>query len=54
MDKDISGGETIGCDLGDKKSDLCVLDAQGNVTHRAAVQTTRKAVTTWFAGHRRM
>lgn len=40
--------ETIGCDLGDKKSDLCVLDADGNVLLRQSVRTTRKAMKEYF------
>jgi transposase len=48
MEKAITVSETIGCDLGDKKSDLCVLGPDGEVKHRASVQTTRKALTTWF------
>jgi len=33
--------ETIGCDLGDKKSEICVLSADGKVKERASVRTTR-------------
>jgi transposase len=40
--------ETIGCDLGDKKSELCVLGADGAVTLRTSVRMTRKAMTTFF------
>jgi transposase len=40
--------ETIGCDLGDKRSEVCVLDAEGNVTMRASVRTTRKGMTEFF------
>jgi transposase len=40
--------ETIGCDLGDKRSEICVLDGDGNVKHRATVRTTRKDMTLWF------
>ena len=40
--------ETIGCDLGDKKSEICVLDAEGKVTLRASVRTTRKGMTAFF------
>ena len=29
--------ETIGCDLGDKKSEVCVLDADGEVKLRTSV-----------------
>ncbi len=40
--------ETIGCDLGDKRSEICVLDAEGEVKHRISVRTTRKDMTTFF------
>jgi transposase len=40
--------ETIGCDLGDKKSEICVLAADGKVKERTSVRTTRKAVSEWF------
>lgn len=40
--------ETIGCDLGDKRSEICVLDADGNVKTRTSVRTTGKAVTAFF------
>jgi transposase len=39
--------ETIGCDLGDKKSELCVLGGDG-VPLRNSVRTTQKAMTTFF------
>ena len=38
--------ETIGCDLGDKRSEICVLDEQGNVTLRTSVRTERR----WMRG----
>jgi transposase len=40
--------ETIGCDLGDKTSEICVLDVEGNVKRRTTVRTTRRAMTTLF------
>jgi transposase len=40
--------ETIGCDLGDKKSEICVLDANGKVQERISVRTTLKAMKEWF------
>lgn len=40
--------ETIGCDLGDKKTEICVLGADGKVKERTSVRTTRKAVGEWF------
>jgi transposase len=39
--------ETIGCDL-DKRSEICVVDADGNVTERTSVRSTRKAMTVYF------
>lgn len=47
MKKNIS--ETIGCDLGDKASAVCVLDARGCVMQRTTVATTRKAMAEFFA-----
>jgi transposase len=40
--------ETIGCDLGDKTSQICVLDAEGKVRQRASIRTTREGMTTFF------
>src|SRR5262245_3290305 len=40
--------ETIGCDLGDKTSEICVVDADGQVKERTSVRTTRKAMTLFF------
>jgi len=40
--------ETIGCDLGDKMSDVCVMNAAGH-TRRARVASTRKGMTTFFS-----
>jgi transposase len=40
--------ETIGCDLGDKMSDVCVMDASGR-TRRARVASTRKGMTAFFS-----
>jgi transposase len=40
--------ETIGCDLGDKTSQICVLDAEGNVRERASARTTRKGMVAFF------
>jgi transposase len=39
--------ETIGCDLGDKTSEMCVLGADGG-KQRASVRTTRNAMTLFF------
>lgn len=40
--------ETIGCDLGDKQSELCILQASGELQRPAAVKTTRKGFTEFF------
>jgi transposase len=41
--------ETIGCDLGDKQSELCILLPNGQIRRLDAVKTTRKAMTAFFA-----
>jgi transposase len=38
--------ETIGCDLGDRRSEICVLDADGNAKLRTSVRTGRQ----WMEG----
>jgi hypothetical protein len=43
--------ETIGCDLGDKVSDVCVMDTAGR-SRRARVPSTRKGMTTFFTRER--
>jgi transposase len=40
--------ETIGCDLGDKRTEICVLDAEGKVKVRTSVRTTRHWMRTFF------
>jgi transposase len=40
--------ETIGCDLGDKRSEICVVGVDGEVLERRTVQTTRKAMAAFF------
>lgn len=40
--------ETIGCDLGDKKSEICVLGTDGEVKERTSVRTNRKGMTAFF------
>jgi transposase len=40
--------ETIGCDLGNRRSAICVLDAGGNVKLRTSVRTTRAAMASLF------
>jgi transposase len=40
--------ETIGCDLGDKKSHLTLVDSQGAIKQRLSVRTTPKAMTAFF------
>src|SRR5262245_58795298 len=44
--------ETIGCDLGDKRSEVCVLDADGEVKDRATIRTTRRDMTLFFTRER--
>lgn len=39
----------IGCDLGDKYSHACVLDAGGSVVQKARLRTTAAAFREWFA-----
>jgi transposase len=41
---------TIGCDLGDRKSDLCLLDEDGEVVERAELASTSPAFRRYFAG----
>jgi transposase len=41
---------TIGCDLGDRRSELCELARSGRVARRATVSTTRAGFTEYFAG----
>jgi transposase len=40
---------TIGIDLGDRKSHVCVIDADGKVVKRDIVATTRAAFDDWFS-----
>jgi hypothetical protein len=40
--------ETIGCDLGDKQSELCILLPSGEVQRLGPVKTTRKGFTEFF------
>ena len=41
---------TIGCDLGDRTSHLCVLSPEGDVLKRAKVASTTRAFETFFSG----
>jgi len=41
--------ETIGCDLGDRQSELCILLPSGKVERPKAVRTTRAAMRAFFA-----
>ena len=43
---------TIGCDLGDRYSQICVLDGAGVVVERARVKTTPAAFKRWFGKHK--
>ena len=38
----------IGVDVGDKFSQLCALDAAGEIVEEARVRTTRAALDRWF------
>jgi transposase len=40
--------ETVGCDLGDKGSELCILLPNGEVQRPESVRTTRKAFAAFF------
>ena len=40
---------TIGCDLGDRSSHLCVLGPDGDVTLQCTVPTNRAAFEAWFS-----
>ena len=40
--------ETIGCDLGDKKSEICVLGEEDSIGERTSVRTTRKDMMAFF------
>lgn len=40
----------IGCDLGDRISHLCLLDAEGGVLKRSKIATTRRAFHRFFTG----
>lgn len=50
MTKDII--ETIGCDLGDKQSELCVLLPDGKLERPEPIRTTRRAFTKYFTRER--
>lgn len=49
MDRITTKARTIGCDVGDRYSHLCVLDATGTVIERARLRSTRDAFVKWFA-----
>lgn len=40
--------ETIGCDLGDKRSELCILSPDGKLERPEPIKTTRRAFTKFF------
>lgn len=46
MENNIS--ETIGCDLGDKRSEICVLDGDGKVRARTSLRTIGKDLRAFF------
>lgn len=41
--------ETVGCDLGDKSSELCILTASGELRRPKPVKTTREAFRAYFS-----
>ncbi|HET6413610.1 MAG TPA: transposase [Anaeromyxobacter sp.] len=43
--------ETIGCDLGDRESELCIVLPSGEVERPRPVKTTRAAMRAFFARH---
>ena len=43
-------GKTIGVDLGDKYSDYCMLDGDGEVLTQGRIRTTQKHMTEYFSG----
>lgn len=47
MENTITGIETIGCDLGDKRTELYVMRADGGCT-RQTVRTSKEAMKQWF------
>jgi len=48
-DTSVAAGQTIGLDLGDRFSQVCVLDEQGEVIEQARVRTTSAALQQRFA-----
>jgi transposase len=46
----MTGQTTIGCDLGDRWSEVCVLAADGTVQERARVRTTPEGVRKFYEG----
>ena len=49
-----SSSRTVGCDLGDKYSHLCLLDKGGKVQERARVTTTQAGFRKWFSRRKAM
>jgi len=47
-------GNTIGLDVGDRNSSICVLDADGEVIEESVIRTTRIAIQSRFGGRERM
>lgn len=41
-------GTTVGMDMGDKRSLICVLDSEGNIVERCAIATTAGAIKKYF------
>lgn len=49
MKRNTTKKDVIGCDLGDKKSELCVLDAAGTVTLQTSVRTKPEEMREFFS-----
>jgi len=45
-----AGGLTVGVDLGDQESTVCVLDGAAEVIFEGVVKSTRKGMMRWFRG----
>lgn len=50
----VLAGCTVGLDVGDRRSVVCVLDADGEVIETGEIATTRKSIQTRFGGQARM
>lgn len=50
MDEAVTDRLTIGVDVGDRNSQCCVLDSDGEVLEQSTVPTTQAGMRRWFAG----